>query len=257
VPKPPVIGVATETFEPTAGQLNPAWIMEQRYIRVLADLGALPWIIPLLDGQEETLKSIYARLDGVFLTGGVDVDPACYREPRHPLCGKTDPPRDGVEAQLIRWAIRDRKPLLGVCRGLQMLNVVAGGSLFQDVGAQVPGVIQHDSNVPNDGNASNGLVHQVRVKPASRLRAILGADEIGVNSTHHQAIKELAPGLVPCAWAPDGLIEAIEGEDERGQFLLAVQWHPEVLADTMAPMRQLFQSFLEAASSDRQPRSEC
>jgi putative glutamine amidotransferase len=152
--------------------------------------------------------------------------------------------------------MHDRKPLLGVCRGLQMVNVVAGGTLFQDVMAQVPGVIQHDPSPPHDVSCSNGLVHQVRIKPGSRLREILGTDEIGVNSSHHQAIKEMAPGLVPAAWSPDGLIEAIEGPDAGG-YLIAVQWHPENLAQTMAPMRRLFQSFLEAASTKGADEAKC
>jgi putative glutamine amidotransferase len=246
----PVIGIATQTMEAIPGQLPMTWIMGQRYVRVLTGLGAVPWIIPLLLDDEETLRAIYDRLDGVLLTGGVDVDPDCYREQRHPLCGKTDPPRDWTEMHLIRWAIRDHKPVLGVCRGIQIINVAAGGTLYQDVQDQVQGAIKHDY-FPTDGiHMRDDLTHMIRVEPASRLGRILGAERIEVNSMHHQAVKDLAPGLVPSAFAPDGLIEGLEGGN--GQYLVGVQWHPEELADTMAPMRQLFASFLAAAGQNRE-----
>jgi putative glutamine amidotransferase len=246
----PVIGIATQTLEAIAGQLPMTWIMGQRYVRVLTALGAVPWLIPLLVGDEDTLGAIYGHLDGVFLTGGVDVDPDCYREQRHPLCGKTDPARDWTEMCLIRWAIRDRKPVLGVCRGIQVINVAAGGTLYQDVEAQRPDAIKHDY-FPTDGiHTRDQLVHPVRVEPKSRLAGIVGTEEIQVNSMHHQAIKDLASCLVPSAFAPDGLIEGIEGGN--GQYLVGVQWHPEELADTMTSMRQLFASFLAAAGQYRQ-----
>jgi putative glutamine amidotransferase len=241
----PVIGVATQTLEAVPGQLPMTWIMGQRYVRVLTALGAVPWIIPLLLDDEDTLRAIYDRLDGVFLTGGVDVDPDCYREQRHPLCGKTDPPRDWTEMRLVRWAMSDGKPVLGVCRGIQVINVAAGGTLYQDVEAQVPSAIKHDYFPTSTANSRDQLVHKVCVAPRSRLGNILGAAEMDVNSMHHQAVKDVAPGLVPSAFAPDGIIEGIEGGN--GHYLVAVQWHPEELADKMASMRQLFASFLAAA----------
>jgi putative glutamine amidotransferase len=252
----PVIGIATQTMEAIPGQLPATWIMGQRYVRVLASLGAVPWVIPLLLEDEETLRAIYERLDGVFLTGGVDVDPACYQESRHPLCGKTDLPRDWTEARLVRWAMRDRKPVLGVCRGIQLINVAAGGTLYQDVQAQVPNAIKHDYFPTNGNYTRDQLVHKVRVAPGSRLGEILGGPEVDVNSMHHQAVKDLAPGLTATAFAPDGLIEGVEGTS--GQYLMAVQWHPEELAETMTSMRRLFTSFLAAAagSSSALPAGE-
>jgi putative glutamine amidotransferase len=245
----PVIGIAAENSAPSSDQL-PAWIVEHRYVGVLAELGAVPWIVPLLAGDLDTLHAMYAHFDGLFITGGVDVDPACYREQRHPMCGRTDSPRDWIETQLLQWALRDRKPILGVCRGLQMINVTAGGTLFQDIPAQVPGALQHDVLQP--GIAS--IIHPARIAPGSTLREIMGADDIEVNSTHHQAIKDVAPGLTASAWAPDGVIEGIEGQGDKGQFLLGVQWHPEDMADTNQAMRRLFQSFLTAAVAHREGR---
>jgi putative glutamine amidotransferase len=150
---------------------------------------------------------------------------------------------------LIRWAVRDGKPVLGVCRGIQVLNVAAGGSLYQDLRAQRGNGIKHDY-FPMDGPYSRDmLAHGVRVTPGSRLAGILGAEETQVNSMHHQAIKDLAPGLLASAVAPDGLIEGIEGAN--GQYVVGVQWHPEELVETMPAMRQLFASFVEAAIQHR------
>ncbi len=245
----PVIGIATQTHAPTPGQqLPPCWIMGQRYVRVLTSADAIPWLVPLLQGDENTLRAIYDRLDGVFLTGGVDVDPSCYREERHPLCGATDPARDWTELRLVRWAVEDGKPVLGVCRGIQLLNVAVGGTLYQDVSAQHPQAIKHDY-FPAGGFARDQLTHTVRVAARSRLAGILGAAEVAVNSMHHQGIKALAPALTATAFAPDGLIEAVEGGN--GQFLVGVQWHPEELAQRDAPMNRLFTAFLEAAGSYR------
>jgi putative glutamine amidotransferase len=249
----PVIGVATETLQPLPAQQAPAWIMEHRYIDTLTALGAVPWIIPLMPGNGAALEAIYARLDGVFLAGGADIDPQCYHEQRHALCGRTDAARDWTEMRLIRWALRDRKPILGVCRGLQMLNVAMGGTLFQDVQALMPGAIEHDNLKDKDNNreAREAVVHNVDVRPASQLRGILGAEEIAVNSFHHQAIKDLAESLAASAVAPDGVIEGIESKESKSHFLVGVQWHPEEMTEKHAPMRKLFESFLQAAGQFR------
>src|SRR5262245_13763089 len=118
-----------QTLEPIAGQLPLSWVMGQKYVRILTSLGAIPWIVPLLADDEQTLRCIYDQIDGVFLTGGVDVDPSNYHESRHPKCAQTDPARDWTETRLIRWSLADRRPIFGVCRGIQMLNVAVGGTL--------------------------------------------------------------------------------------------------------------------------------
>src|SRR5262245_1711938 len=156
--------------------------MGQRYIRVLAAAGAVPLLIPLLHGDEETLRLTYEQLDGIFLTGGVDVDPACYGEPRHERSDRADPARDWAELHLIRWAIADRKPILGVCRGIQILNVACGGSLYQHVPDEYRSAIKHDC-FPTTEYTRDHLAHAVRVAGGSRLAALLG-DEILVNSMH-------------------------------------------------------------------------
>src|SRR5262249_4093578 len=162
------------------------WIMGQKYIQVLASLGALPCLIPLLPGDEETLRCLYGRLDGVFLTGGVDVDPINYGELPDPLCGVTDPDRDWTELRLIRWAMAAPRPVLGVCRGHQVINVAAGGTLYQDVATQRPHGIKHDYFPSKGDYTRDSLVHEVEVQRQTRLGHILGAPRLPVNSMHHQ-----------------------------------------------------------------------
>jgi putative glutamine amidotransferase len=221
--------------------------MGQRYVRVLAAAGAVPWLVPLLEGDEATLRLVYERLDAVFLTGGVDVDPACYGEPRHERCDRADPARDWTEITLVRWALADRKPILGVCRGIQLINVACGGSLYQHVPEQHFGGVKHDCFPPAVPYTRDYLAHPIRVERQSRLRDVLGTAEVLVNSMHHQGVKRLAPGLRASAHAPDGLVEGLESGN--GHYLVGVQWHPEELAEAHAPQRRLFADFIEAAGT--------
>ena len=223
--------------------------MSQRYIRALTAAGALPWMIPLVGDEEETLRGIYDAVDGVFLPGGADIDPAGYGEARHPRCDKSDPPRDRVELALAGWAMSEGKPVLGVCRGLQLVNLAAGGSLYQDLADQKPGAIKHDY-FPFDGrHARTYLAHEVDITADSRLGEIFGEGPLKVNSMHHQGIRTLGNGLAVTAIAPDGLIEGIESTD--GSYLVGVQWHPEALSDSCPRTRRLFAGFIDAASEFR------
>jgi putative glutamine amidotransferase len=223
--------------------------MGQAYVRVLTNAGAVPWLLPLLRDDETTLRLVYEQLDAVFLTGGVDVDPTTYGEERHELCDRSDPARDWVEIHLVRWALADGKPILGVCRGIQLINVACGGSLYQHVPDQLPQAMKHDSFPAATNFTRDHLAHVVEVDPSSRLGRLMGSPEIQVNSMHHQGIKRLASSLRPSAHAPDGLIEGVEGRN--GQYLLAVQWHPEELVETHPSMRRLFTDFVEAARAFR------
>lgn len=245
----PIVGIATQSLEAQPGKLPPCWIMGQRYVRVLANGGAVPWLIPLLQDDETTLRLTYERLDAIFLTGGVDVDPRHYGEERHKDCDRSDPARDWAEIRLVRWALQDRKPILGVCRGIQVINVACGGSLYQHLPEQWPTDVKHDW-FPTPTNPSRDyLAHSIRVDLASRLGYLLGENAVPVNSMHHQGIKQLARELKASAFAPDGLIEGVESGN--GQYLVAVQWHPEELADAHVPQRRLFTDFIEAASAYR------
>jgi putative glutamine amidotransferase len=233
------------TAEVVPGQMSRCWVMPRRYIEVLSSLGALPCLTPLLSKDELTLRAVYEELDGLFLSGGSDVDPSCYNESKHVKCGATDSDRDAVESQLVRWAVGDRKPIMAVCRGLQMLNVAMGGTLYQDVPSQRPGSVVHDSlQSDDDGVSRDYVMHDVRVETNTRLGNSLATDRVMVNSMHHQAIKHLGTGLVATAWAADGLIEAAECTD--GHYVIGVQWHPEDMTQ-IDGQRRLFTEFLDAA----------
>lgn len=241
----PVIGIATQTLPAVPGERPPCWLMGRTYVEELRKVGAVPWVIPLIPHDPATLQEIFNRLDGVFITGGVDVDPSHYGETKTPLCGETDTDRDVVEIALLRHALERNLPVLAVCRGIQILNVTCGGTLYQDVTAQVPAALKHDYFPTAATPSRKYLAHDVTVKQGSRLGRILGDAVVPVNSMHHQAIKDLAPNLAPTAYAPDGIIEGVESLDER--FLIAVQWHPEELTETQPGMARLFSTFAAAA----------
>ena len=244
----PIIGIPTQTLQSIGGvpaDIPASWVMSQRYIRALTAVGALPWMIPLVGDEKDTLRGIYDELDGVFLPGGADIDPSSYDQPRHPRCDTGDRSRDVVEIALARWAMAEGKPVLGVCRGLQLINVAAGGTLYQDLAEEMPGSIKHDYFPFAGRHARDYLSHEVRVVPGSRLAEVFGDGAIKVNSMHHQGIRELGAGLLPTATAPDGLIEGIETTD--GSYVVGVQWHPEVLSDRDPKTRRLFETFIRAA----------
>ena len=248
----PIVGIPTQTLQSLGGvsaEIPPSWVMSQRYIQTLTNAGALPWMIPLVT-DEETLRGIYESLDGVFLPGGADIDPVSYGTTPHPACDKTDRDRDRVELTLARWALAEGKPVLGVCRGMQLINVVTGGTLYQDLATQFPRGVKHDY-FPFGGQSftRDYLAHEVRIAADSRLARLFGADSIKVNSMHHQGVRTLGDGLLATAHAPDGLIEALEGTGAG--YLFAVQWHPEALTEKDAATRQLFAEFVDAAGEYR------
>lgn len=241
----PVIGVTTQTQEPIPNELPACWIMGHRYVEVLTSFGAVPWLVPLVADDESTLRAIYERLDGIFLPGGADVDPSSYGDERQQGCGRTDLARDRTELQLVRWAAEDGKPVFAVCRGEQILNVAAGGTLYQDLSAHREGSIKHDY-FPVEGRYTREYrSHHVHIVEGTRLAALLEDEVVQVNSMHHQGIKTLAPGLIASAVAPDGVIEAVE--PANGQFMVGVQWHPENLVESDPRMHRLFTAFIDAS----------
>jgi putative glutamine amidotransferase len=241
----PLIGIPCAFQEPQDELGKGASAVPQSYLRTLEMAGGAPWLIPIT-GRESTLRALYAHLDGLLLVGGVDVDPARYGESPHPALGKVDAQRDWVELTLTPWALADGLPLLGICRGIQTLNVVAGGSLWQDVAAQAPGALRHPRQ---EGEPYNRLTHPVRLTPDSRLANILGDLELAVNSLHHQAVKEVGAGLRVTARAPDGMIEGLEGDGAA--WVVGVQWHPEWLLDDDPRMKRLFEAFVAACEEHR------
>lgn len=233
----PLIGI---TIHPTnAPDRNVLDTLVAAIVKAVERAGGLPLLIPLaLD--ETTLRALYTRLDGVLFSGGGDIDPKHYGGQLTAQVGGVDSERDRTELTLARWAAAEAKPLFGICRGSQVLNVALGGTLYCDV-SEHPGAHRHTyaPNLPFDLRP-----HAVQVEEDSLLARVLGEPMAQVNSLHHQASKEIAPGLRVVARAPDGLVEALE--IIAHPFALTVQWHPECLPE--APeMRRLFEAFVQAA----------
>ena len=250
----PLIGVPGQTLQAIDGipaELPLSWVMNHRYFTALASVEAAPVMVPLLE-EETALRGIYDDLDGIFLAGGVDLDPESYHEPRAALCGRTDLARDRIEIRLARWARAEGKPLFGICRGMQVMNVAAGGSLYQDCAEYFAGAIKHDY-FPNAGYARDHLAHEVRLSAGTRLHELFGTDVVRVNSMHHQGVRRIPDDLLPTAVAPDGLVEALEAPGEA--FYVGVQWHPEMLVDSDPGTRRLFEDFVAAAAAFRLARS--
>jgi len=196
-----------------------------------------------------TIDEALTGVDGLLLTGGEDVEPALYHEASHPQLGEVDRARDAFEVALIGRARAQGLPILAICRGIQILNVACGGSLVQDIPAQVPGAAEHRLAIPP--HQSFDLAHEIWMESDSLLGRLMkervpDSDACQVNSRHHQAIKTVAAGFKVSATAPDGVIEAIE--DPAARFCLGVQWHPENFWRT-GEFRPLFEGFVDAASS--------
>ncbi len=232
----PLIGVPCFSAE-RAGSRRPLYGNNQTYIRALIAAGTTPLLIP--PGlSADALAALCARLDGLLLTGGADIDPARYGEERLPTCGEVEPERDELELTLTQLALARDLPTLGICRGMQTLNVACGGALYQDIATQ------HADALPHQQTERAYLAHSIVVERDSRLHELLGADELRVNSLHHQAVSRPGAGAHVVAWAPDGVAEALELPGQR--FAIAVQYHPEELVATDALSRRLFAAFAEA-----------
>lgn len=191
-----------------------------------------------------SVERVLDLADGLLLTGGEDVEPSRYGQEPHPKLGRVTPERDELELFVLERALERNLPVLAICRGMQVLNVGLGGTLYQDLIAQRAGGVIHEQAAP-----ASQRWHGARVDPGSRLHEIFGADALTINSFHHQGIDRLAPGLRASVWADDGLIEAVEAEGYPWVF--GVQWHPErgeaeILRDRRDPDRRLFYAFLAA-----------
>jgi len=190
------------------------------YPEAIERAGGIPVIVPLL--RPDAIDALLDRVDGVCLPGGPDVQPSVYGQEPHPELGPTEPRVDAVELALVRAADRRNLPILGICRGMQVLNVARGGTLHQHLPDVVGNRLEHRQ--PEHGSITT---HRVETAPHSRLRSTLGGPKLEVNSFHHQAVSKLGKNLVATAWAQDGTIEAVEGTG--GRLVLGVQWHAEGL----------------------------
>ena len=238
----PLIGLTT--YRKTADQPSPIEIigLMPSYIESVVMAGGLPVLIPLGLGEAE-LVAILSRVDGVLLPGGGDIEPSVYRGHWHDTLYGIDQDRDRVELFVARQAAEMQKPMLAICRGHQVLNVALGGTLWEDVAAMMPQAIRHDNF---QGFPRNHISHLVTAVPDSRIACLMGKTEIGVNSLHHQGIRDLAPELRATAVARDGLVEGAEIPGHP--FAVSVQWHPENLIHDDPDMLSLFKGLVEAAA---------
>lgn len=210
----------------------------QRIVNAVTDAGGLPMVLPLSD--KDNAELFVSRVDAIILTGGSDVDPLLFGEEPSLLIQNTEPHRDEFELAIIKAAREQNKPILGICRGLQLLNVAFGGTIFQDLSYYDGLELKHVQTTPYDAK-----VHSVKFEETSFLSGIFGTENT-INSLHHQAVKDLADIFRPVGWAPDGVIEAIESTDE-GSKIIAVQWHPEELINIDPQSQELFDEFIKLA----------
>lgn len=237
--KKPIIGISGSVLiEQNGMQLGTrrAYVNEH-YINAVKMAGGVPLILPVLD-NEDIIKAQIELIDGLILSGGHDVDPHFYGEEPMPKLTATWPKRDKFDSLLAINAIEANKPILGICRGMQILNATFGGSLYQDI-SHLEGVLKHVQATSHDT-----ATHTINVKEGSRLFDIFGK-EVLVNSLHHQAVKDVAPGFKVVAESKDGIVEALEREGDL--FVLGIESHPEILVEKYDYALNLFKRFVEEA----------
>ena len=232
----PVIGITATPGESRHSVAND-------YVTAVVRAGGIPVLLPATS-DPQLLDATLAHIDGVLLTGGVDVDPSFFGQEPHPMLGEVNARRDTFELLLIPHAIARGMPVFGICRGMQMLNVALGGTLWQDIPSQLPAAGNH--RVTDEH--SNPIAHTVTIMPGTVSAQVMGSAPIDVNSRHHQCVQQVAPSLRITAWSPDGVAEMLEGYPDRP--ILAVQWHPEnfVADDANSPMLPFFRFLVEEST---------
>jgi putative glutamine amidotransferase len=240
----PYIGITCGTFY-DRDWCPPSLGHRKTYVDAVIAAGGAPLLIPPTDNLD-VLRALYERIDGLLLSGGGDIHPQYYGEPAHPKLGNVDPARDVSEIPLAQWATEDGKPVLGICRGAQVINVALGGSLYQDITEQLESDLEHTLSYSKQDWTY--MAHDLKLAPDSHLANMFGTTQFTTNSLHHQSLKNIAPGIHAVGWAPDGVVEAIEGNN--GHFLIGVQCHPEALQAEADPRWQiLFKRFVESCKS--------
>jgi putative glutamine amidotransferase len=230
----PIIGITSDVRPDRRTMI----FLFEEYSRAIEHSGGLPLQVPPL--EDPTLATqVLGAIDGIVIVGGEDIDPREYGEEPLPTHQALSPARYAFDRALAQHILSGSIPTLGICYGCQLLAVVSGGSLVQDIPSQI------GTAVPHSGRYPSLPMHPVEIARGSKLAAIVGADSIEVNSAHHQAPRRLGPGLVECARASDGVIEAFEGTGER--FLLGLEWHPELLYPR-GPERAIFHAFVAEAA---------
>ena len=242
----PVIGITPSPIRQStgAGELE-RYAIAACYVNAVIAAGGIPIVLP---PQDDNVATLLELVDGVVFSGGADLDPAIYGDDDvHPKTYDIHPLRDRFELELIKQTIERDIPAFCICRGIQVLNVACGGTLYQDVPDQYDAAIQHRQQ--ETGHQNDQASHNVAADADSLLASTYGSTSIPVNSYHHQAVKELAPGLAVSARSDDGLIEAIEMPDKS--FVLGVQWHPEMMFESNPAHLSLFKQLVAAAAARR------
>jgi len=231
--KKPIIGITASTVDGECSKVL------HTYVSAIEDNGGIPLLLPRVT-EEESLDAYLSLLDGILFTGGADLAPDLYGETAHYASGPFQPLRDAYEMPLAKKALDTDLPILGICRGAQLLNVALGGTLWQDIPSALESKISHRQSEPKTSPS-----HSVTVLEGTPLYTLTGKREMTANSFHHQALKELGRGLSVMARADDGIIEAVYAADRP--YLRAYQWHPERLYTIDADNRRIFTDFIEAA----------
>lgn len=234
LPMKPMIAIVSLYDE----KLESYWMLPG-YAQGLEAAGAAPVILPLTT-DPAALQRYAQTFDGFLFPGGHDLDPALYGQNPTDQCGTVCPQRDSMERKLFPLTLETGKPMLGICRGIQLFNVMLGGSLYQDIPTECPSDVEHHETPPYDK-----VAHPVTVEQGTPLYQAVGVTQMGVNSYHHQGIKALGKGLRVAAKAPDGMVEAVYLPDHP--FALAVQWHPEFSRLSDENSRRIFEAFVKAA----------
>lgn len=238
----PLIGIPCHA-DYADGTKRPIYSNNRAYVHAIEHAGGVPVLIPFLH-DFHMFDTLLPRLDGLLLSGGIDMDPALYGEAPHPLCDQPDKELDDIELKLAAWALQEDIPTLGVCRGMQVLNVALGGTLYQDVHDLCPGTLHHSHR----HMSRDYLAHRVNVLSGSRVEQLLGTSSFMVNSLHHQAVHEPGRGVVISGKADDGIAEMLEVPDHR--FIIAAQFHPEEIYTRESASARLFAGFVQACSID-------
>ena len=235
-----VVGIVCSTVVATEKN-SPRQVLNRPYVWAVEQAGAIPVLLPVTT-QPEVIDRYLGMIDGLLVSGGVDVAPSCYGQEAHPQLGEVDDDRDTLELPLIRAALAQDMPIFAICRGIQSLNVALGGTLYQDLPSEFPSCIFHQQshkNIPRDQ-----FSHTIEILPETRLHSIVGSTWMATNSFHHQALQQVAEGLEITAYASDGVIEAAEMPAKR--YVVGVQFHPEETAPHDEKSRKLFEAFVQA-----------
>ena len=237
----PLIGIPCQA-DYREGSGRPIYCNNRSYVHAIEHAAGVPVLIPMVNDLG-ALHTLLERLDGILFSGGSDIQPVHYGEDPHPLLGEVDQDLDELELTMVRWALKENIPTLGVCRGMQLVNVALGGTLYQDVDAMASPTIKHSKrDLPR-----HTLIHSIHIEEGSMMEEVFGTRELWVNSLHHQAVKEPGDGVRISGRAEDGIAELLEVPEKH--FVAAAQGHPEEIYMLEPVWANLFSAFVDACNT--------